>query len=116
MFGEGEFGRNEVTPRCDGAYLDLFHSRSPPSVKGKTVEGLQDSLLTVDLGEAGSAVDLGALLNIMSTPPPPPSVKRRMVEGVRNLLWTIRLHAGGMVVDLSAHLKHIFRPPPPPHH
>jgi hypothetical protein len=30
MFGEGEFGRNEMMPRCDGAHLDLFHSELPP--------------------------------------------------------------------------------------
>jgi hypothetical protein len=76
------------------------------------VGGVRDPLLTIDLGEAGSVIDLGAFFK-HHVGPPPPTIKGRTVGGVWNLLWTIRLHADGMTVDLSTNFKHLLDPPPP---
>jgi hypothetical protein len=70
-------------PRWDGARLDFASFRTPPlTVKGRKVGGVWDPLLTIDLGGAGSAADLGAFFKHHVGPPPPPA-KGRMVGGVQ---------------------------------
>jgi hypothetical protein len=63
----------------------------PPSIKGRTNEGVRYPIWTIDLSTHPWAVQMHA--NVISDfgPPPPPPVKSRMVGGVRNALCTVDL-------------------------
>jgi hypothetical protein len=75
----------------------------PPTVKGRTVGGVQKLLSVVHPRTICWTVDLCALVNHHSgPPPPPPTVKGRTVWGVQKLISAIDLGANSSVVDLCA--------------
>jgi hypothetical protein len=81
-----------------------YRTPPPPTIKDRTVGGVQNFLSVIDLSTTRSTVDLCTLFNlhIGPPPPPPPTIKDRTVGGVWNFLSTVDLSAIRSTVDLCA--------------
>jgi hypothetical protein len=88
-----------VTQQEGGPARVKFHSKPPPSIKGRTDGGVRNSIQTVDLSTETWFIQMRSYIISDSRPPPPPLVKAKTTEGVQN--WTLSVNLSAWITTVQ---------------